>query len=98
MSQSQQRLFVGNLPQNIESQELEELFSTYGKSNCSSMFINSFHVNGVYLLGTVAKVEVKQKKRPDDDEVVNTFAFITIDIDEWSLKRCKFYYFRVKIG
>lgn len=37
----------------------------------------------------MVRVEVKQKKRPEDDEVLNTFAFITIDIDEWSLKRCK---------
>lgn len=33
MSQSQQRLFVGNLPPSIESHELEELFLAYGNLN-----------------------------------------------------------------
>lgn len=34
------------------------------------------------------KVEIKQKKATDTDEVENTFAFITITIDEHSLQQC----------
>lgn len=38
--------------------------------------------------GPVNKVEIKQKKATDTDEVENTFAFITITIDEHSLQQC----------
>lgn len=34
------------------------------------------------------KVEVKHKKSPDSDEIQNTFAFITIAIDERKLSQC----------
>lgn len=37
--------------------------------------------------GTVKSVEVKHKKN-QDDEIANTFAFIMIDTDGFSLKQC----------
>lgn len=38
--------------------------------------------------GPVNKVEIKQKKATDTDEVQNTFAFVTITIDESALRQC----------
>lgn len=34
------------------------------------------------------KVEIKQKKGTNSDEVQNTFAFVTIGIDEYKLRQC----------
>lgn len=34
------------------------------------------------------KVEIKQKKAADSDEVQNTFAFVTISIDDGTLRNC----------
>lgn len=39
-------------------------------------------------IGPVNKVEIKQKKAADSDEVQNTFAFVTITIDEHALRQC----------
>lgn len=38
--------------------------------------------------GPVNKVELKQKKATDTDEVQSSFAFITITIDEFTLRQC----------
>lgn len=65
-----ERLFIGNLPDNIVDQELKNEFASYG---------------------SVKNVEVKVKRNPDTGAVVNTFAFITIDIDGHSLRQCKYY-------
>lgn len=65
-----ERLFVGNLPENIVDQELKNEFGAYG---------------------SVQSVELKTKKDVDDpSKVINTFAFITLNIDPGALRRCKF--------
>lgn len=44
----------------------------------------------VYLsTGNVKKVEVKHKKQPDTEEILSTFAFISIVADDHTLKQCK---------
>lgn len=42
----------------------------------------------IFITGTVNRVEIKHKKAPASDEVQNTFAFITIGIDDFTLRRC----------
>lgn len=42
----------------------------------------------VSLKGIVAKVEIKQKKASSSDEVQNTFAFVTIGINDYKLRQC----------
>ncbi|XP_055326995.1 probable RNA-binding protein CG14230 [Sitodiplosis mosellana] len=63
----QKRLFIGNLPPDIQDNELKQEFSYYG---------------------AVDKIEIKHKKGPDSDEVQNTFAFVTIGIDDRTLQQC----------
>lgn len=38
--------------------------------------------------GSVRNVEVKHKKEPDSDEIISTFAFISIDIDDYATRQC----------
>lgn len=38
--------------------------------------------------GSVKKAEVKHKKRPDSDEILSTFGYITIDINPQMLSQC----------
>ncbi|XP_031626863.1 squamous cell carcinoma antigen recognized by T-cells 3-like [Contarinia nasturtii] len=63
----QKRLFIGNLPPDIQEHELKQEFAYYGAVN---------------------KVEIKTKKTPDSDEVQTTFAFITIGLDDRTLRQC----------
>lgn len=50
---------------------------------------NKFESNQCFcFVGPVDKVEIKQKKATDSDEVQNTFAFVTIAIDEHALQQC----------
>lgn len=64
-----ERLFIGNLPENIVEQELKNEFGAYG---------------------SVQSVELKTKKDADDPtKVINTFAFLTLNIEPGTLKQCK---------
>lgn len=58
--------------------------------NQFALNINKFNRNlfSVRFTGPVNKVEIKQKKAADSDEVENTFAFVTITIDEHALRQC----------
>lgn len=48
-----------------------------------------FTVNNAFIFaGAVDKVEIKQKKGQDSDDVQNTFAFVTIGIDDRTLRQC----------
>lgn len=50
--------------------------------------LNSYVYTIPIFAGFVDKVEVKQKKAPTSDEVQNTFAFITIGINDRKLQQC----------
>lgn len=45
-------------------------------------------INNISIAGTVDKVEIKQKKGDDSDGVQNTFAFVTIGMDDRTLQQC----------
>lgn len=88
----QKRLFIGNLPPDIQEHDVKTEFSHYGNH---LIFYLSEIINfqdetneTCYFVGVVDKVEVKQKKAPTSDEVQNTFAFVTIRIDDRSLRQC----------
>ncbi|XP_026474153.1 uncharacterized RNA-binding protein P16F5.06-like [Ctenocephalides felis] len=61
------RIFVGNLPTDINEDDIRHEFSAYGN---------------------VTNVEIKQKKDNLNEGQANTFAFINMDIDTWSLNKC----------
>lgn len=42
----------------------------------------------LFIAGPVNKVEIKQKKAADSDDVQSTFAFVTIKIDDNALRQC----------
>lgn len=50
--------------------------------------VNNIDNNFIFFLGVVDKVEVKQKKATESDDVQNTFAFITISTDDRTLSQC----------
>lgn len=96
----EKRLFVGNLPPDIEEHEIKTEFSYYGKysrirvhakSSSIDMCLQSVYIQIRCFLrftGAVNKVEIKQKKATDTDEVQSSFAFVTITTDEQTLRQC----------
>lgn len=65
MSGSQQRLFVGNLPLDIESQELNDVFSTYGKRALEHCLTCDFMVVLCVCFFQVPWSELRLSKRKD---------------------------------
>lgn len=49
--------------------------------------MNLFTINFIHT-GAVDRVEIKQKNVQDSNQVQNTFAFITIRIDDYKLRQC----------
>lgn len=53
-----------------------------------SIIKNNSNVFSTRLLGAVERVEIKHKKQPDSEQIQNTFAFVTISLDDRKLKQC----------
>lgn len=83
----QKRLFVGNLPLDIQEHDVKSEFSYYGKWIVPQIEY-VYTTKKFAFSGAVDRVEIKHKKSPDSDQVQSTFAFITITNDDRRLQQC----------